>query len=139
MEKCAYPHLKIAFSGHRDRVVEPIWLLWVADTWPGATWVHGGCKDGFDAQVDRYIQAHGIPYQVIRPDYERFKEKPKAAPLVRNREIVDQCSFVVVCYDGRDHGGTHYTVKYARKKRVPVILLPPTVDVLEQLALPLIS
>ena len=38
----------------------------------------------------------------------------------RNRFLVDGAQLVIAYYDGRPTGGTAYTVRYARKKGVPV-------------------
>jgi hypothetical protein len=128
-----YDGLKIGFTGHRDRLVERIWLDWIHTTWPGATWVHGGAI-GFDTQVNDYAIEHGIPRQVKRPEY---KETRTGATFIRNREIVQETAFLCACYDGRLKGGAFYTVNYARKIGKPVILLVLTTEVIEQLALPL--
>ena len=112
--------LKIGFTGHRDRRVDARWLDWVRDSWPGAVWVHGGAA-GFDSQVERYARAHGIPTETIRPDYGKHT---RGATFIRNREIVQSVQFLVACYDGREEGGTAYTVNYARRSGAPVILLP---------------
>jgi len=135
MDELFYSGLKIGFTGHRDRLVEPVWLEWVRSTWPGATWVHGGAQ-GFDSQVNRYANQRGIPLLCLRPNYER---SGRGATFIRNRQIVQDSAFLCACYDGRQKGGTCYTVNYARKMGKPVILMPPTpvTDQVEQLALPL--
>ena len=40
--------------------------------------------------------------------------------LARNRFMVDHSSACIACYDGRQWGGTFYTVRYAEKQGVPV-------------------
>lgn len=44
----------------------------------------------------------------------------------RNQFIVDESDAIVAVYDGRKSGGTYQTLKYARKKKVPVYWINPT-------------
>ena len=41
--------------------------------------------------------------------------------LARNRFMVDHSAACIACYDGRQRGGTFYTVRYAAQKSVPVL------------------
>lgn len=50
--------------------------------------------------------------------YERWK------PLARNRWMVERSKLVIAVHDGRRHGGTWYTVQYARQRGVPVRFVP---------------
>jgi hypothetical protein len=113
----------IAFTGHRDRNTTREALDNIMHLHPGATWVHGGAI-GFDTQVAEYARAHGIPTVVIRPDYKKFADRPKYAPLARNKEIVDMSMCLYACYDGRNVGGTKFTVNYAKEKGKLVYILP---------------
>ena len=112
--------MKIAFTGHRDKMVYEHTLDYIASKYPGATWVHGGAA-GFDSQVEHYARSHGIPTEVIGPDYETYP--PKEAPLERNKVIVDGADMLFACYDGRSRGGTAFTVNYARKVGKTVVIL----------------
>lgn len=44
---------------------------------------------------------------------------------VRNRYMVDHADRIVAVYDGRDKGGTAYTVEYARKKGKEIVIINP--------------
>jgi hypothetical protein len=112
----------IGFTGHRNRVTEESELDLIAAENPGAIWVHGGAI-GFDTQVENYAKAHGIQTLVIRPDYKLYRAVPKQAPLIRNKIIVDQSQFMVACWDGRTHGGTWYTIQYAKERDRLVYLI----------------
>lgn len=111
--------MKIAFTGHRNARTTEKALEAVAREFPGAVWCHGGAQ-GFDSQVDAWARARGIPVQVIRPDY---RGKGRAAPLIRNREIVAGSAALFACYDGRKGGGTDYTVRHGLHSGVPVHFL----------------
>lgn len=82
--------------------------------------LHGGAM-GADMQADAWAKAHGIPVEVVRPDYEAHGNK--AAPLLRNLELVERATWVLAVYaPGRDRkGGTWYTVKAAVEMRRPVV------------------
>ena len=112
--------MNIAFTGHRDKLTDQEALDALTERFPAAVWFHGGAI-GFDTQVSNYAQEHGIVSIAIKPNYDRYG---RLAPLVRDREIVDQCERLVACYDERHHGGTYYTVNYARKNKLSIIYLP---------------
>lgn len=109
--------MNIGFTGHRDSITDESELDAIATEYPGAVWVHGGAA-GFDTQVARYAQAHGIEQVVKRPEYSKYV--PKSAPIMRNYEIVDMCELVIACHDGRQTGGTARTIAYARNKDKPI-------------------
>jgi len=118
----------IGFSGHRDLPIDigalHEWLLALWRKHPGATWVHGGA-DGFDSAVHAFILLHDIPRKVIRPDYAKYP--PKVAPLRRNVQIVDLSDAMVVFWDGREHGGTYQTRRYAESKKKAILNLYPSI------------
>lgn len=108
--------MKIAFTGHRDKIANPADLDGIPTS---ALWVHGGAV-GFDSQVEQYAKEHGIRTQVIKPDYSRWG---MSAPLVRNRQIVNGADYLYACYDGREHGGTIFTIRLARQLGIPVHII----------------
>lgn len=75
--------------------------------------ISGGAA-GVDQLAETWAKEHGVPVQSIRPDYTRYG---RAAPLVRNREIVKQAEMVIALWDGTSKG-TKYTIDYARKQGV---------------------
>lgn len=118
--------MKIAFTGHRNRFASQEDLQAILDRYPGAVWVHGGAV-GFDSQVERFAQVHGVKTIVIRPDYGAYGPAVASymAPLTRNQQIVDQSDMLVALWDGRKRGGTFFTINYAKSKNLPVELLSP--------------
>jgi hypothetical protein len=111
----------ISFTGHRDRAVKDSTLQEIFDQYKDSEWVHGGAK-GFDSQVNMFANNKAIKTTILTPDY---KNKGRAAPLIRDREIVDRCDILFACYDGRKNGGTFYTIQYARAKGKEVHILSP--------------
>lgn len=114
--------MTIAFTGHRDRRCDEARLDALAAEYPNAVWVHGGAR-GFDEQVRAYARQHRISQDEIKPNYAAYP--PRSAPLVRNRQIVDRCDLLIACYDGRERGGTYYTVRYAREQGKEVRIWEP--------------
>ena len=112
----------ILFTGHRDKILSIDKLDEIANLYPDATWMHGGAI-GFDNQVALYAKSHNINQIVIRPDYQN--NEPKIAPLIRNKTMVEQSDLVIACYDGRNIGGTKYTIDYARKRGKQIYIYIP--------------
>lgn len=73
--------------------------------------ISGGAK-GVDSLAEAYALRHHIAVKKYLPDYSRYG---RAAPLVRNREIVESCDVLLAFWDGMSTG-TAYTVKYAKSK-----------------------
>jgi hypothetical protein len=111
--------MTISFTGHRNKLANPIDLDRIASEYPGDIWIHGGAV-GFDRQVEEYASAKGIKTVVIRPDYEKYGRR---APLIRNDKIVGLGDVLVALYDGRIGGGTYYTINKAMEMGKRVIIL----------------
>lgn len=70
--------------------------------------ISGGAV-GADKLAERYANNRGIPTKIFYPNYEAYG---KGAPLVRNKQIVDNCELVVSFWDGQSRG-TKHTMDYA--------------------------
>ena len=62
--------------------------------------VSGGAR-GVDSVAKRYATDNGIGFLEITPDYKKYG---RAAPIIRNREIVDLSDRVIVFWDGSSRG-----------------------------------
>lgn len=115
----------IVFTGHRDKYTTERELRRIMYQYPNHIWRHGGAI-GFDTQVDNFAKKYEIETEVVRPDYEHFGGK--FAPLKRNMDMLNtgDVELVVACYDGRDRGGTLFTMQYADKCNIEVILVEAT-------------
>lgn len=116
--------MNIVFTGHRDCEVDTKFLDMVAAEFGTElyTWFHGGAT-GFDTQVNEYAKYYLIEVITVRPEYDKYHVK--VAPLKRDEKMVDlPASLVVAAYDGREEGGTAYTVNYAKSKGIDVLILP---------------
>ena len=81
--------------------------------------VSGGAR-GVDACAADYARRNGIKLTEFLPQYERYG---RAAPIVRNRQIVDYADKVIVFWDGHSKGALS-VIQYARaiKKSCEIIL-----------------
>jgi len=110
----------IMFSGHRDKVTERVFLEEIATLYCDCLWIHGGAR-GFDDQVEKIAKEIGIRTEIYLPDYEKYG---RCAPIMRNKEMLEKCSIVIACYDGRKTGGTFFVVTEARRMGKNVIIVP---------------
>ncbi len=71
--------------------------------------ISGGAK-GVDTLAEQYADKHKISKLILRPDYKRYG---KAAPLIRNKTMVELADTVIVIWDGESRG-TKFTIDYAK-------------------------
>lgn len=76
--------------------------------------VSGGAV-GVDRLAEEYARKEGIECTVILPEYERYG---RAAPIVRNKEIVELADLVLAFWDGSSRG-TLSVIKYAKQVGKP--------------------
>ena len=86
------------------------------------TILSGGAK-GIDLCARLYAEKNGILFKEINPAYERYG---RAAPLVRNREIVNTADHVLAFWDGQSKG-TKYVITLCESlgKPLTVQLISP--------------
>ncbi len=77
----------------------------------GATEIVTGGARGVDTCAAAYAEKHGLALTVFLPEYEKYG---RAAPLVRNRRIVDCADAVVAVWDGRSKG-TFSVISYCKR------------------------
>ncbi len=71
--------------------------------------VSGGAV-GVDSLAVQYAKQNGIKLTEFLPEYKKYG---RAAPIVRNRQIVNYADVVIAFWDGKSKG-TSYTIKYAK-------------------------
>ena len=78
-----------------------------------------GGETGIDTLAEKYADEHRISKHIVRPKYHLHK---RAAPIKRNREIVDIADRVLVIWDGKSKG-TLSTINYAKeaKKEIKIV------------------
>ena len=72
--------------------------------------VSGGAV-GVDRCATEYARKNGMKLTEFLPQYSRYG---RAAPILRNKEIVDYADKIVVFWDGRS-SGTRSVIEYANK------------------------
>ena len=72
--------------------------------------VSGGAV-GVDSCAAEYAKRKGLKLTEFLPDYDRYG---RAAPIVRNREIVDYADEIIAFWDGKSKG-TLSVIKYAQE------------------------
>ena len=80
--------------------------------------ITGGAK-GVDTLAEAYAKERGIPTVTVKPCYERYG---RAAPILRDEEMVDLADAVLVIWDGKSKG-TQHTVAYAQKVNKRLIIV----------------
>lgn len=102
--------MKIAIVGSRG-IDEVFVEQHVSD---GDEIVSGGAV-GVDRCAASYARQKGMALTEFLPEYEKYG---RAAPIVRNKRIVDYADKIVVFWDGSSKG-TLSVIQYAQKKGKP--------------------
>ena len=102
--------MKIAVVGSRD-----IHTVDIGKYLPFCDEIISGGAEGVDACAADYARKNGIKLTVFLPQYRRYG---RAAPIVRNKEIVDYADKVIAFWNGSSRG-TLSVIKYAEKKQKP--------------------
>lgn len=80
--------------------------------------VSGGAK-GAEAHAKYFAQRHGIKVIEFLPDYAKYG---KSAPLIRNKQIIDNCDEVLAFWDGKSRG-TKHALEYAKQLGKPIRII----------------
>ncbi len=97
--------MKVAIVGSRDITVDISGYVTDADE------IVSGGAVGVDSCAAEYARSRGLTLTEFLPDYERYG---RAAPIIRNKQIVDYADRIVVFWNGRSKGSL-YVIKYAEK------------------------
>jgi hypothetical protein len=83
--------------------------------------ISGGAA-GVDTLAEKYADEKRISKLIKRPNYKKYG---KAAPLVRNREMVDIADRVLLIWDEVSRG-TKFTQNYAAQKGKELLVITVT-------------
>ena len=86
---------------------------------PVCSVVSGGAQ-GADSLAAQWAVSRGLHLVVHKPEYSRFG---KAAPLHRNKLIVQSCELLVAFWDGHSRG-TKHAIDFAVRSGVRVLVVP---------------
>ena len=98
--------MKVAVVGSRGIFAIDIGM-YISD---GDEIVSGGAV-GVDSCAAEYAKKNGLKLTVFLPQYERYG---RAAPIERNKKIVDYADKIIAFWDGKSKG-TLSVIKYAEK------------------------
>ena len=98
--------MKVAVVGSRSVFVTDIGM-YISD---GDEIVSGGAI-GVDSCAAEYAKKNGLKLTVFLPQYERYG---RAAPIARNKKIVDYADKIIAFWDGHSKG-TLSVIKYAER------------------------
>jgi predicted Rossmann-fold nucleotide-binding protein len=119
--------MKIAVIGSREATAEAHYqqlaraLDELATTEPITLIISGGAV-GADSLAERYARERGIPTQIFRPNYEVHGRR--AAPLIRNKLIIQNAEVCVALWNGVSRGTAH-TLRLARANALRLIVIEP--------------
>ena len=102
--------MKLAIIGSRGLRVEDMGLYLPT----GVTELISGGAKGIDTCAREYALSHDLKLTEFLPDYQRYG---RAAPLVRNREIVAYADQVLAFWDGRSPGTKDVIVQCKKQKK----------------------
>ena len=109
--------MKIGIVGSRNVTVSNL-----ADYVTGCDEIVSGGAVGVDRCAAAYARENGIKLTEFLPDYPHYG---RAAPIVRNKQIVEYADKILAFWDGSSKG-TLSVIRYAEKigKACEVILCP---------------
>ena len=102
--------MKIAIVGSRNILVENIENYVSKED----EIVSGGAK-GVDSCAAQYAKENGLKLTEFLPQYELYG---RAAPIVRNKKIVDYADKVIIFWNGKSKGAFS-VIQYAKKTGKP--------------------
>jgi len=82
--------------------------------------VSGGA-DGIDRLAEEFAKSRGIKFTVFLPEYDKYG---RAAPIVRNKKIVEYADEVYSFWNGNSKG-TKFVIDYCKKinKKCRIIMI----------------
>ena len=103
--------MKLAIIGSRNIQIDDLSPYIPADC---DEIISGGAR-GVDTCAAEYARAHGLKLTEFLPDYQKFG---RAAPIVRNRSIVEAADTVIAFWDGSSRG-TKSVIDFCQKTSKP--------------------
>ena len=102
--------MRIAIVGSRNVTVDSL-----AEFVTNHDEIVSGGAVGVDQCAANYAKEHGLKLTEFLPEYEKYG---RAAPIMRNKIIVDYADKIIAFWDGKSKG-TLSVIKYAEKQGKP--------------------
>lgn len=106
--------MKVAVVGSRTLTIDNLEEYLPRET---TEIVSGGAK-GIDTCAREYALANNLKLTEFLPEYERYG---RAAPIVRNKQIIEYAEVVVALWDGKSRG-TKMVINYCEKLHKPIYI-----------------
>lgn len=104
--------MKVAIIGSRNLIVSDFTQYLPH----GVTEIVSGGAKGIDTCAREYAVKHGIKLTEFLPEYKVYG---RAAPIMRNQQIVDYADIVIAFWDGKSRG-TQNVINTCKKKNKKV-------------------
>ena len=82
--------------------------------------IHGGCQNSADTLCEIWAQNNKIKTEIIKPNYIKYPSK--AAPIIRNKIIVDKADILITFWN-KVSKGTKSTIDFAINKGIETIII----------------
>ena len=104
--------MKVAVIGSRDVTVNDLGQYLPDETKE----IVSGDARGVDSCAKEYARQYDIPLTEFVPKYTRYG---RAAPLYRNKQIIDYADLVLAFWDGKSKG-TKFSIDYCAEVEKPI-------------------
>ncbi len=81
--------------------------------------ISGGAK-GVDTLAEEFADKNKLTKHIIRPNYKKYTGK--SAPIIRNKQIIQEADVVLALWDGQSKG-TEFSINYAKKLNKEVVVV----------------
>ena len=106
--------MKIAIVGSRN-----LKKIVIDDYIKTACEIVSGGAAGIDSLAADYANRKGIKLVEFLPEYNKYG---RAAPIIRNKKIVDYSDKVIAFWDGKSRG-TKFVIDYCKNNNIPIEII----------------
>ncbi len=109
--------MKIAIVGSRNLILSVEEVYNRVKEFNPTMIISGGAR-GIDTIAKNLAYKYNIELLEFLPDYDKYG---KRAPLIRNKQIVEEANIIIAFWNGQSRGTLH-ALKYAKEQRKETII-----------------